>query len=287
MALYTVIKATVDDDINTNGIQAITGAIHNDVLNDLIDAVGAAQVYINPAVTDNPGTPQNPRAYIALPGTYTNFGGLAVTAPLGVLSWNGTAWSVTQLAIPSAYDYFQCKLSAALSAGTPYTTASVTMQNGGLEAKAGQWVQIINRRTGKYDFVQLTVDLENDATTITFKSRVIQHAMAVDSIVEIDPQVNMAWYGVRVGANGIDNYITVPSDWLLPPIQTVDNYTWTKLIDVRVNGKECYWKAVPTNQFEFKLDVSFPLRIYFGEVIEALDVVTVRYLQPRRLTITA
>ena len=146
MALFTVLKALVDDNINTNGIQAITGAIHNDVMNELIDAVGAAQVYVNPATTDNPGTPANNRAYIALPGTYTNFGGLTVTAPLGVLSWDGTSWTVTQLPIPSPYGLTRAVTTAALTIGTPYTTVNITQSNGGFTAYAGHWVKIIDPR---------------------------------------------------------------------------------------------------------------------------------------------
>lgn len=289
MALYSVIKAEVDDEINTNGIQYITGAIHNDVLNNLIDAVGAAQFFAFPSggVAHNPGTPQNPRAYLVHPGIYTNFGGLEITAPLGVLFWDGTSWSATQLTIPHAYEYRMCRTTQARSFGTPYTSVTVDMNSFGWNALAGQWVQLINRETGGYDFVQLTADLSDTDVSMTFRSRVLQVALPIYSIVEIDPQVNMAMYGIKRNGDGINTYITVPSDWLLPPIQTVDEDLWVKLIDIRINGKECYWKASPVSPFEFRVDASFPLRIYFAEVLETTDVVTVRYQQPRILTIIA
>ncbi len=107
MAAYSDIKTLIDDSVFDNTDELITGAIMNSVLNELVDEVGEHQVHVNPAVTDNPGSPQNKRAYIALPGTYTNFGGLAVTAPLGIIKWDGSAWSVTQLGLPSPHNYSQ------------------------------------------------------------------------------------------------------------------------------------------------------------------------------------
>lgn len=40
MADYSALKATIDNNVNTNGQQAITGAILNDVLNEMVDVLG-------------------------------------------------------------------------------------------------------------------------------------------------------------------------------------------------------------------------------------------------------
>lgn len=284
MALFSVIKADVDDLINTNGIQAITGAIHNGVLNDLIDAVGAAQVYINPAVTDNPGTPQNNRAYIALPGTYTNFGNLTITAPLGVLSWNGTAWSVTQIAMPSPYNYFRCKLTAALTQGTPYTTASIATVTGGWTANAGEFVQIIDRRTGKFDFVQLTAAITPASTSMSFVSRTILHSFSVGSIIELYPTLNMRWHcnypiPTVVGAT---YFFILPSDWRMPNASCTDSITYLKNLEIVSNGFRLRWEAgtgTPSSIGKYRIDSSNRLKIWlFEEMVEGEN--EVKYWQP-------
>lgn len=284
MALFTVLKADVDDDINTNGIQAITGAIHNDILNDLIDAVGAAQVYINPAVTDNPGTPQNNRAYIALPGTYTNFGGVVVTAPIGVISWNGTSWSVTQLSIPSPHNYLECRLNAALTAATPYTTVNVSMLNGGITGIAGQWVQLINRRSGVYEFVQLTANVAADATAITFKSHTMVNSYPTEAtIVEINPVANMLWKAKELFGDGTNSYVTVPATWRLLPVECTDPDVWLQNLSVEINGTLAQWHPTPVSDFDFEVDASNRLRIKFSYVLTVNDRVVVRAFQPRKV----
>lgn len=53
MADYSALKATIDNNVNTNGQQAITGAILNDVLNEMVDVLGDGVIRNeNPAVND-------------------------------------------------------------------------------------------------------------------------------------------------------------------------------------------------------------------------------------------
>jgi len=55
----------------------------------------------------NPGTPEAPCYYLAAgSGTYTNFGGLAISGNLAFLSWNGSAWAKydTSIAIDNFYN---------------------------------------------------------------------------------------------------------------------------------------------------------------------------------------
>jgi hypothetical protein len=47
----------------------------------------------------NPGAPVAPEYWIGGPGTYTNFGGQIVTGALGFLIFNGSTWSVANVAI--------------------------------------------------------------------------------------------------------------------------------------------------------------------------------------------
>lgn len=102
MALWTDIKSIIDGSVFDNDDQLITGEALRLVLNQMVDEIGKAhQVFGAVATSFNPGTPQNPVAYITLKGVYTNFNNLEITAALGILKWNGAAWSVTQIDIAS------------------------------------------------------------------------------------------------------------------------------------------------------------------------------------------
>ena len=96
MADYSALKATIDASINTNGQQAITGAILNDVLNEMVDVLGEGYTFLGVATpTTNPTTPEGKAYYLAgAAGTYTNFGNIVVNDDeVALLVWGGTAWS--------------------------------------------------------------------------------------------------------------------------------------------------------------------------------------------------
>ena len=96
MADYSALKATIDASINTNGQQAITGAILNDVLNEMVDVLGEGYTFLGVAtISTNPTTPEGKAYYLAgAAGTYSNFGNIVVAADeVALLVWNGTAWS--------------------------------------------------------------------------------------------------------------------------------------------------------------------------------------------------
>lgn len=287
MALNTVTRAIIDDNINTNGIQYITGAINNDVLNEMMTALEVAEVYVNPATTDNPGTPANNRAYIALPGIYTNFGGLEITAPLGILKWDGTSWSVTQLWLPSPYDYKKCKLNTALTGGTPYTTFNVTMMDGGVDAVAGEWVQIINRRTGERDFVQLTANVADTDTSITFKLWTMANSHPVGSIIDFRPCTNMQWKSRTLYGDGTNDYIDIPTTpevlWL-PPVECVDENVWASMVQVIINGIVAAWVPSPAGDTEYDVNASSRIRLEFSRIMTPFDRVVVRVNHPQIAT---
>lgn len=288
MPLYTTVKGINNANIYDNVTQDITGLRHNTVNEEIIDHVGAAQVYGFPATTDNPGTPQNPRAYFALPGTYTNFGGLTITAPLGILIWDGDNWTAKQLAMPSGYNYFRAVTTQARSAGSTYTTLTITQATpvnnvgGGWNAFAGEWVQLVNRRTGQFDFVQLTADLEDDDTSITFKSRKFAYDMPIGSIVECYPVLNMVWKTAIPVSSGGFNYVDVDSDWPMPPVECDTPVTYMRLLRVRKNRLPCGWVSgeSPAELHEYAIHGTTRTRIIFNETLEAGSVVEVEYLQP-------
>lgn len=96
MADYAALKQTIDTNVNTNGQQAITGAILNDVLNEMVDVLGEGYTFLGVATpTTNPTTPEGKAYYLAgAAGTYTNFGSIVVADnEVVLLVWNGTAWT--------------------------------------------------------------------------------------------------------------------------------------------------------------------------------------------------
>lgn len=285
MELYATLRALIDANINTNGTQAITGAIHNDVMNQLLDALSVSEVYANPTLAYDPGTPETPVAYIALPGVYPSFGGLEITAPLGILIWNGSpaAWSVVQLSFPSAYEYRRCKTTSALDAASTYTTVAIEAITGGWVGKAGQWVQLIDRRSGEYELVQLTADLAADDVSMSFKSITMSVDIGVDSIVELDPQVNMKWEGRAIFGDGVNAYVDMPTNWKPPPVECTDDHVWVSLLEVVCNGMRMFWDATPTGPLEFNLHSTNRYRILLDWIPTSNDRFDVKLFQPRIL----
>ena len=100
MADYSALKATIDASINTNGQQAITGAILNDVLNEMVDVLGEGYTFLGVAtISTNPTTPEGKAYYLAgAAGTYRNFGNITINEGcLGLLIWNGTSWTKEEI----------------------------------------------------------------------------------------------------------------------------------------------------------------------------------------------
>ena len=100
MANYSQLKAAIADVIKTNGTQAITGQVLQDVLNSMVSVIGANYTFAGVATpATNPGTPDQNVVYLtATEGTYPNFNGIEVPKGLSLLTWNGT-WSLSRLLV--------------------------------------------------------------------------------------------------------------------------------------------------------------------------------------------
>lgn len=287
MALYPITSALVDDNLPDNISELITAAKHREVEDSIILHVGASQVLVNPATTLNPGTPQNPVAYIALPGVYTNFinslaAACEVTAPLGVLKWDGTSWEVTQLPFPSADNYFRAKTTAALSALTAYTTISISQSNGGWDALPGQWVRIVNRRTGVFEFVQLAAEMTNTDTSISIASYTTQNSYPIGSTIELFPTIGMRdWVGFPVVGEGV-TFIDMDEDWRPPNAEAIDLIIYAEMLEITKNGFEMSYAATPTEEFHYRLDATTRTRIHFAAAypLSAGEIVRVKCRQP-------
>ena len=114
MADFTTIKQEIDDNVNTNGVGAITGAILNTTLNDMVDTINAAKEdliadgYIYGGKVNPYSTPSADKRlfYIAeQEGTYTNFGGLYLTGTsIFIIKWNDNTqnWTTENFGITYA-----------------------------------------------------------------------------------------------------------------------------------------------------------------------------------------
>lgn len=96
MAKYSNTKAKINEKITTNSAQAITGNVLNEVLQTMVDSLGADYQFgglVQPGSTFTEG--EQPVVFLATtPGTYTNFGGIVVAdGEVALLVWSGTAWS--------------------------------------------------------------------------------------------------------------------------------------------------------------------------------------------------
>ena len=92
MANYSTLKSAINNNITTNGNEEITGAVLNGVLQGMVTALGAGYQYMGDCDTStDPGTPDARVFYLAVEaGTYSNFGGTAVTEP--TIFYYDTSW---------------------------------------------------------------------------------------------------------------------------------------------------------------------------------------------------
>ena len=98
MANYASLINLIDQYITTNGQGDITGAILNNTLKAVVNALGAGYQFKGVATpSTDPGTPDYKAFYFASEaGTYTNFNGLILQAGLNILTWD-TQWSVDSI----------------------------------------------------------------------------------------------------------------------------------------------------------------------------------------------
>lgn len=100
MSKWSTLKAAIANVIKTNGTQAITGSVLQNVLNNIVSSLGENYQFVGIATAlTNPGTPDGNVFYLAGEGIYANFSNLVIdTGLLGILIWNGS-WSKQTLEI--------------------------------------------------------------------------------------------------------------------------------------------------------------------------------------------
>lgn len=100
MANWSTLKAAIANVIKTNGNQEITGAVLQNTLNSIVNAIGKNATYAGIATpSTNPGAPDGPVFYFAnVSGVYSNFNGIELENPGLVVLYNASGtWKSSKL----------------------------------------------------------------------------------------------------------------------------------------------------------------------------------------------
>ena len=106
MANWTVLKAAIADVIKTNGNQEITGAVLQNILNSIVNAVGENATFAGVATpSTNPGAPDGNVFWIAsLPGQYVNFSNQILDGEVYIFKNNNGSWVKVNTGIANTYE---------------------------------------------------------------------------------------------------------------------------------------------------------------------------------------
>lgn len=168
--MYDQLKAKINQYIRTNGVRAITGAILNEVLNDMVDGLGTNAGFggsITPS-SEAPTTDSNIFFIASTAGTYTNFSGIVVAS--GELAfihrqgngWAKDSWTISVPDISGKADKVDTPNVIHLDNYEHSFDTLTDEQVAGLRVgDIIEWVDINGGENTSYSFVVYTID-END-----------------------------------------------------------------------------------------------------------------------------
>lgn len=165
MANWNTLKTAVANIINTNGNQAITGQLLQNVLNNIITNVGENATYAGLATPEtNPGTPDGPVFYIATtPGVYYNFSGYEIRESEAVLFvWNNGSWEKKYTGFASSKWLEKMRI---YNAGVALTKGVIEANNDERKIKLNNWPGFFIN--GK--FIEIQSEFELDYGVRRFK----------------------------------------------------------------------------------------------------------------------
>lgn len=169
MANYESLKTAIRNAVYENGNNEITGQGLQDVLEAIVNSLGAGYQFASVATTETePGTPDTNVMYIAGAGTYPNFGGTVVPrGSVGVFRYNGE-WIYSIIDVASWADASN-KLYYNTQAGN---VAAKTIQADGFTLQPGGWIKIHFDNANTVDNPTLNVN-NTGAHTMTFNGRTV------------------------------------------------------------------------------------------------------------------
>lgn len=135
MANYATLKAAIQQVIKTNGNNEITGALLQQSLLAMINALGSGYQYIGVATpSTDPGTPdQNVFYFAAQSGTYANFGSFTLASgEIAILKYNGSWQKETIANILTKGELIDSLPSNELSRNNQWITGNYYVYNTGV-----------------------------------------------------------------------------------------------------------------------------------------------------------
>lgn len=232
MANYNSLKSTISSNIRQNGTNAITGPVLQSVLNAMVNALGAQYQFVGVASTNtNPGTPDYNIAYLAGPGTYSNFGGITIPdGNIAILRYNGT-WVADRLELPGGTTIAWAQI---VTSGTKIATITINgtpidvyapSGGGGGGGSTITWQQIVTSGTKI-----ATLIIDGNSTDIFVPNP--------GSTVSVSQYLTSGTRIARISVNGTPTDIYAPSgggggdsvQWSQVPI------AGTKIATITING---------------------------------------------------
>ncbi len=109
MANWTILKAAIANVIKANGNQEITGAVLQNTLINIVNAVGENATFAGIATpSTNPGVPDGPVFYLTSQvGIYSNFDRIEVNNEVVILKNNGASWQKIPTGIATSNNLLQ------------------------------------------------------------------------------------------------------------------------------------------------------------------------------------
>lgn len=163
MTNWSILKAAIADVIKTNGNQEITGAVLQNTLNSIVNAVGENATFAGVAIpTTNPGTPDGPVFYFAnSAGVYSNFDGITINDEIAVLIWRNSKWVKQNISEIPHQEQIEAILSHSLPIVNDEYEEKLTLQYGGYSIDGTSLPSIRNRVnavliSGKIDTIKVS-----------------------------------------------------------------------------------------------------------------------------------
>ena len=271
MANYASLKAAIQEVIKTNGNNEITGALLQQSLLAMINALGAYYQFAGVATPGesgtNPGTPDQNILYIGGPGVYSNFSATTVGAgQIGVFLYNGQWTNVVVTVLGLINDLTTGGTDKALTAeqgkqlalqlgqfGQNFlsVTPGIVMELPSLENPhyrldaSGNFVSFANTTLRKLDVtnvsrvrIQVTGDYSLSSKRYAFYSTADESLMGSGTLVEIGENLNGP-YDVTVDVpNGAVTLVVVQPYQSVPIVSLQQFKTTDALVNAIISSRK-------------------------------------------------
>lgn len=229
MANWTTLKAAIADVIKTNNNQEITGAVLQNTLNGIVNAIGENATYAGIATpSTNPGVPDGPVFYFAnSTGVYSNFDGIELkNQGLAVLynktgTWqslvvyeaaaeegNSDQITMSQKAITNSLK--KARAMSLYNRIVLYGSGVINFTRGGFMNSTGE----INIASDSYGYSDLIFLPKNGTYVITHHATNNSHAVVFDENLDVVEAYNSGTdYKTTITTGEDDRYLVISNNF--------------------------------------------------------------------------